>query len=64
MISFSIDQEIVRVARVLEIDPDETPWLLWIADEAMSVDLPPGWDELLTEDCEWYYVNLKTKVGA
>ena len=52
------------MARVLEIDPDETPWLLWIADEAMSVDLPPGWDELLTEDCEWYYVNLKTKVGA
>ena len=37
------EQDFLRFARYLGIDPEKDPDLLWIAEEAMFAPLPPGW---------------------
>ena len=38
--------EVLHAAELLGIDPLESPELVWLAEEALSAELPLGWDEL------------------
>ncbi|CAE7209509.1 unnamed protein product, partial [Symbiodinium sp. CCMP2456] len=47
--------------RELGIDPQQDEQLLWIAEHAMHVELPPDWVEFEDDDGNQAYYHAKTK---
>ena len=53
--------DIVSYAVLLGIDPAREFDLLWIAEEALTVELPANWDEHFDEQSgNYYYHNVKS----
>lgn len=49
--------EIFEFAKSLSIDPATESEMLWIAEEAFSTQLPPGWQRTLDKYGRWYFYN-------
>ncbi len=60
----SLTNSLDRHARYLGIDPVEDSGYMWIAREALDVELPPEWIEVEEEEGEFaghvYYYNTST----
>lgn len=50
-----------HVISELELDPFQEPELMWIAEHAMNVSLPPDWTEFLDDNGDKAYYHPKTK---
>lgn len=52
--------EVLDLAVYLGIDPREDPDLLWIAEECLASELPPGWSEHTSSRGDIYFYNSET----
>jgi chromosome segregation ATPase len=51
---------ILEHARFLGMDPEEHEHLLWIAEEALTAQLPENWEQGVSDDGTPYHFNTKT----
>ncbi|CAM1332078.1 Uncharacterised protein g10766 [Pycnogonum litorale] len=56
--------EIEDYAKSLGIDPDTEPDLLWIAEEALSCDLPQPWVPLEDDEHRIFFYNTETRMSS
>ncbi|XP_063291837.1 centrosomal protein of 164 kDa [Pelobates fuscus] len=54
------EQEILEYARMIGIDPDSEPELMWLAREGIVAPLPPEWKPCQDVTGDIYYFNFST----
>ncbi len=54
------DQELEDYARILGINPEDEPGLMWIAKEGLNAPLPEEWKPCQNGEGDVYYFNFKT----
>ena len=54
------DEELKEYARILGINPEDEPGLMWIAKEGLNAPLPEEWKPCQNDQGDVYYFNFKT----